>query len=93
MSGKKHKDELQDLVTLAKSDISTHVKIRMLQTNPDWSNLITRKLLIETLTFMDGFGTCLKEYISPPIKKDDVKEFLKEEAFLFICRRIESDIK
>lgn len=89
----KSKDKLDDMVSLAKSDISTFVKIKMLQTHPEWSSFITRKLIMEAMIFMDGFGSCLKELISSPYNEDDIKEFLKEESFRFIYRKIEQIVE
>lgn len=90
---RKSKDKLNKMVTLAKSDISNFVKIRMLQVSPEWSSLITRKLIMETMVFMDGFGSCLKEFIKAPYNEDEIRNFLKEEAFQFMYRKIEQMIE
>lgn len=89
MEDSNHRDDLDGLVKIVKSDIKNHVRLKMIQTNPDWMDLITRKLILDTLIFIDGFGSCLKEYVSPPYNKEEVQEFLKGEAFRYVYRRIE----
>ena len=86
------KIEMDKLVKVVKSDMKNHVRIKMLQTNPEWESLITRKLIIDTLIFVDGFGTCLKEYIEPPVNKEEVQEFLLNEAFRYVFNRIEEQV-
>ncbi len=88
------KAEMRDsIVNVVKSDISTYVKIKMLQVQPEWNHLITRKLIMDALVFIDGFGSCLKEYMQPPIEKEAVQDFLKSEAFSYIYGRIEREVE
>lgn len=82
---------LSDLIKVTKPDVATHVKIRMLQSNPEWSQYVTRRLILDALIFIDGFGRCLIEYVEPPYNEDDIKSFLKEEAFIFVYSKIEID--
>lgn len=88
MEDSDHKEELDNLVKIVKSDIRNYVRLKMIQSNPEWMDLITRKLVLDTLVFIDGFGMCLKEYVNPPYNKEEVQEFLKDEAFRYVYRRI-----
>jgi hypothetical protein len=84
----KESKELEDLMIIVKSEINIYVKVKMLQNNPELSSLITRKQILDSLIFIEGFSSCLKEFIEPPYDRERIQEFLKNEAYNFILNRI-----
>jgi hypothetical protein len=51
--------------------------------------LVTKRLIIRTLIYLEGYSSRLKEEMVPPVFIHDVKKLLLSEGFKYIWKRIE----
>lgn len=58
---------------------------------PENLSLLTKKIIISTLIYLEGYGDRLKEEINPPIIKQDIKKFLMEQGYKYALKQIEKD--
>ena len=88
MPNKYTSSDWDKLTSKIKGEVVSHIRMRMFETDPDSSSKITRSLILETMIYLDGFNSCLKEYVEQPTSPEEVNKFLLEEAFRYVLRRI-----
>ena len=80
---------LDEACSISKSELREYVSIRLSIKYPEARNLLTKRLLIRCLIYLEGYSTRLKEEMVPPVDKKDAKTLLLSEGFKYIWKRIE----
>lgn len=56
--------------------------------NPELRNRLSKNLINKTLIFIQGYATCLKEEMAPPVNIQEVKAVLLSEGFKYVWTKV-----
>jgi len=80
---------VDEACVLTKSEIKEYVNRRLDILCPDNKSQFTKRLLVRSSIYIEGYANRLKEEMSPPVNVSDVKTFLLSECFKYIWKKIE----
>lgn len=81
--------DLDKAFVITKSELRDYVGVRISAYSTDYRSLVTQKLIIRTLIYLEGYSQRLKETCTPPVFISDVKRFVLSEGFKYIIKQIE----
>jgi len=82
---------MDSIFRIDKGELRSAVRERILRSYPDLMSEVTDKLIIKSMTFLQGYAKALNHFVHLPINRGEMKTLLVDEVMEYITDELEDN--
>lgn len=77
---------MDKVFTVLKSKLKAEIVKRIMKYDVELRSKLTNKLILDTIIYLEGYTEASKDTFAYPLNREEVEEFLYDEAFKYVLR-------